>query len=93
MVKKVVVIVEKKDQSPTSGEYCFRRRTAVFDESVTLKEVLSWARQDINLIENWDSAAVTILEDEITNPSQSVKKIAELSEGWRLRSNEDSLLG
>lgn len=74
---KVVVVAEKTNVS-AHGEFANQRRTAVFNENTTLKEVLDWARKRndmLALLDTWDSARITISEDEITHPKKSLNDL------------------
>lgn len=71
---KIVVVAEKTNVS-AQGEFANQRRTAVFNENTTLKEVLDWARKrndTLALFDSWDSARITLSEDEITHPKKSL---------------------
>lgn len=69
--RKIVVIAEKTSMS-AHGELDSKRRTAVFNETTTLKEVLDWARERndsiASMLGQWANARITISEDEISNP-------------------------
>lgn len=74
---KVVVVAEKTNVS-AHGEFANQRRTAVFNENTTLKEVLDWARKRndmLALLDTWEGARITISEDEITNPRKSLNDL------------------
>lgn len=73
--RKIVVIAEKTSMS-AHGELDSKRRTAVFSETTTLKEVLDWARERndsiASMLGQWSNARLTISEDEISNPQKSL---------------------
>ncbi len=70
---KVVIIAEKINMS-SRGELDNKRRTAVFSETTTLKEILDWARMRNDVVASmfgeWKNAQISISEDEISNPQK-----------------------
>ena len=73
--RKIVVIAEKSSVHGAHGEHVEKdRRTAVFDDNTTLREIVDWAKErneEFNMY-FWENAKISIHEDEVTKPKRDM---------------------